>query len=142
MITNWNHKFQWIEPLVVIIEEACENWSVLVCNKIEKFGIISVADVKNFIVKPSLDVESITEDVSSLRLEKNKVLCFSVADNVVVTFSMLGLGWTIVVRSYVGVVDSIKRSCSISRIHYHSLYVFFRLIISSYNHYDWIQPTY
>ena len=77
MITNWNHKFQWIEPLVVIIEEACENWSVLVCKKIEKFGIISVADVKNFIVKPSLDVESITEDVSSLRLEKNKVLCFS-----------------------------------------------------------------
>ena len=122
MITNWNHKFQWIEPLVVIIEEACENWSVLVCNKIEKFGIISVADVKNFIVKPSLDVESITEDVSSLRLEKNKVLCFSVADDVVVTFSMLRLGWTIVVRSYVGVVDSIKRSCSMSRIHNDSLY--------------------
>ena len=106
----------------MIIEEACENWSVLVCNKIEKFGIISVADVKNFIVKPSLDVESITEDVSSLRLEKNKVLCFSVADDVVVTFSMLRLGWTIVVRSYVDVVASIKRSCSMSRIHNPSVY--------------------
>ena len=123
MITNWNHKFQWIEPLVVIIEEACENWSVLVCNKIEKFGINSVKEVNNFIVKPSLDVESITEDVSSLRLEKNKVLCFSVADDVVVTFSMLRLGWTIVVRSYVDVVASIKRSCSMSRIHNDSLYV-------------------
>ena len=140
MITNWNHKFQWIEPLVVIIEEAFENWSVLVCNKMEKFGIISVADVKNFMVKPSLDVKSITEDVSSLRLEKNKVLCFSVADDVVVTFSMLRLGWTIVVRSYVDVVDSVKRSCSMSRTHNDSLYIW--LIISLYNNYDWIQHTY
>ena len=108
---------------MVIIEEAFENRSVLVCNKLEKFGIIPVVDVENFIDKLSLDVESITEDVSSLRLEKTDVLCISVADNVAVTFSMLWLGWTIVVRSYVDVVDSIKRSYSISRIPNHSLYV-------------------
>ena len=39
---------------------------------IEEAGIISVVDVE----KPSLDVESITEVVSSLRLEKNEVMCF------------------------------------------------------------------
>ena len=62
-----------MKPLVVMIEEV---------------GILSVVDVENIIVKPRLDVESITEVVSSLRLETNEVMCFSVVDNVVVTFSM------------------------------------------------------
>ena len=40
-----------MKPLVVMIEEV---------------GILSVVDVENIIVKPWLDVESITEVVSSL----------------------------------------------------------------------------
>ena len=53
-------------PLVVMKEEAFEYRSDSVSNKLEKVGIISVVDVENIIVKPSLDVESITEVVSSL----------------------------------------------------------------------------
>ena len=90
---------------------------------IEEAGIISVLDVEKLIVKPSLDVESITELVSSLRLEANEVMCFSVAENVVVIFPMLKVGWTVEVRSYVErSFVSAKRSHSISRIHNHNVY--------------------
>ena len=89
---------------------------------IEDVVILSVVDVENIIVKSSLDVESINEVVSSFRLEPNEVMCFSVVDNVVVTFSMPKVGWTIEVRSYVVVVVSVKRSHSMSRIHNPSVY--------------------
>ena len=86
---------------------------------IEEVGIIVFVD------KPSLDVESITEGVSSLRLETNEVMCFSVADNVVVTFFIPKVDWTIEVDVVVVDVDvfvSVMRSRSISRIHRHSVY--------------------
>ena len=90
---------------------------------IEEVWIISVVFVENIILKSSLDVESITEVVSSLRLETNELMCFSVAANVVVIFSMPEVGWTVKVT-----IVSIKRSHSISIIHNHSVYLKFNFI--------------
>ena len=82
---------------------------------IEEIGIISVVFVD----------KSITEVVSSLRLETIEAMGFSVADNVVVTLFMPEVGWTVEVDVVVVDVDifvSVKRIHSISRIFNHSVY--------------------
>ena len=111
VITNWNHKFQRKKPLVVMIEEGFENFSVLVSSRLEKVETISV------------DVGSITEVVFSLKLVENEVLWISVVVNVVVRFSMSKVSRTVDVKSCVDEVVSVKRIDGISRIHNHSIYV-------------------
>ena len=65
-----------MEPLVAVTDKGFENGSVLFSNKLEKVGIISVVDVDDIIVKPSRDVESLTEVVSFPGLEKLKCCMF------------------------------------------------------------------